>query len=136
MGLGSLLSFMALQTLALYAMTHPKVTIQNTHIFCSYLICTWICCLLVLFANKSLPLIESMGGIFIIAGFLVSTVTCAVMPHVNGTPYASHDFVWRDWVNDTGWSSNALVFSLGLLNAAFAVGAPDIPAHLAEEIPR
>lgn len=58
------------------------------------------------------------------------------MPHVNNQPYASNSFVWKDWQNDTGWSSNGFVFCLGMLNAAFAVCAPDIPSHLAEEIPK
>jgi choline transport protein len=127
---------MALQTVAMYTTANPGVVVQNWHIFISYLACTWLCCLTVLFANKFLPIIESTGAFFIVGGFLVSVIVCAVMPYVNGKPYSTNAFVWRDWTNGTGWSSNGFVFCLGMLNAAFAVCAPDIPSHMAEEIPR
>jgi choline transport protein len=57
------------------------------------------------------------------------------MPHSKGG-YATTEFVWREWQNDTGYSSNGLVFCLGMLNGAFAVGTPDVITHLAEEIPQ
>jgi choline transport protein len=109
---------------------------ENWHVFISYLACTWLCCLTVLFANKFLPLTESTEAFFIVGGFLVSVITCAVMPYVQGRSYKTNAFVWRDWTNSTGWTSNGFVFCLGMLNAAFAVCAPGIPSHMAEKIPR
>lgn len=53
----------------------------------------------------------------------------------SGTGHATHSFVWTDWANDTGYSSNAFVFLAGMLNGAYAVGTPDCVSHLAEEIP-
>ncbi|EGC41688.1 choline transporter [Histoplasma capsulatum var. duboisii H88] len=50
--------------------------------------------------------------------------------------FASNDFVWRDWENQTGYSSNGFVFVAGMLNGAYSVGNPDITSHVAEEIPR
>ncbi|TVY49403.1 Choline transport protein [Lachnellula cervina] len=88
------------------------------------------------FGNKLLPIIESFGAFFILSGFAISIVVCVVYPHIRRKPYASNAFVWKEWENDTGWSSDGFAFCLGMLNAAFAVCAPDIPAHLAEEIPR
>ena len=136
MGAASLVSFMALQTVAMYSTTHPDFVVKDWHIFISYIFCTWICCFTVLYANRALSFIESLGGFFVVAGIVISITICAVMPHINGTPYASHASVWRNWKNTTGWSSNGFVFSLGMLNGAFAVGAPDIASHLAEEMPR
>ena len=104
--------------------------------FVAYLICIWVCCLIVLFANRALPTIESLGGFLVIAGVLITIVVCAVMPHVNHQPYASNAFVWSEWQKETGYLSNGLVFCLGMLNGAFAVGTPDVITHLAEEIPR
>lgn len=127
--------FMALQVVAMYSTTHPDYETQNWHVFLSYLVCTWLCCLTVLFADKHLPLIEAVGGFASGLGFLVTVVVCAVMPTVKGRPHASNRLVWTETTNETGWSSDAFVFCLGMLNAAFAVGGPDIPAHMAEEIP-
>ena len=81
-------------------------------------------------------MLESLGGLLIIAGVLITIIVCAIMPHANGTPYATNAFVWRDWENGTGYTSNGFVFLLGMLNGAFAVGTPDVVSHLAEEIPR
>lgn len=65
--------------------------------------------------------------------FSITIVVCAVMP--SGTGHATHSFVWEDWANDTGYSSNGFVFLAGMLNGAYAVGTPDCVSHLAEEIP-
>ena len=136
MGAASLTSFMALQTLAMYSTVNSGYTGQNWHVLLSYLGCTWFCSLLVLFGNRLLPFIESVGAFVSTGGFLISILVCAIMPKIHGRQYASNAFVWRDVTNQTGWTSEAFVFCLGTLNAAFAVGAPDIPSHLAEEMPR
>lgn len=46
-----------------------------------------------------------------------------------GAGYASHNFVWLEWQNDTGYSSNGFVFLAGMLNGAFAIGTPDGCSH-------
>jgi choline transport protein len=72
----------------------------------------------------------------VIVGVIITILVCAIMPHTKGTAYASTAFVWREWENETGYTSNGFVFCLGMLNGAFAVGTPDVITHLAEEIPR
>jgi choline transport protein len=84
----------------------------------------------------ALSTIEAVGAFFVIAGFFISVLVCAIMPHIKSLGYASNDFVWREWQNDTGYSSDGFVFCLGMLNGAFAVGTPDVITHLAEEIPK
>lgn len=127
---------MALQLVSIWGTLHPEFVVHEWHIFCAYLASTWTTCVIVLFFNKILPFIESTGTFFIVAGWLISIIVCICMPYVNGRPYATTTAVWTDWQNTTGYSSNGFVFLLGMLNAAFAVCAPDIPSHLAEEIPK
>lgn len=124
------------QTVSMYAIFHPEFVTRPWHVFVSYLFCTWVCCLTVLFANKALPSIGNTGMFLIIAGVIVSIIVCAVMPTVNGTGYASSSFVWRDWDNQTGYTSDGFAFVAGMLNGAYAVGSTDCCSHLAEEIPR
>ena len=57
------------------------------------------------------------------------------MPSQTGAGYASDIFVWADWSNETGYSSDGFVFLAGMLNGAFAIGAIDCVTHIAEEIP-
>ena len=72
-------------------------------------------------------------------------MVCAIMPvsrmqlrycpitkppkSTTGSGYASHSFVWSEWNNQTGYSSNGFVFFAGMLNGAFAIGTPDGCSH-------
>ncbi|KAJ5920157.1 Amino acid/polyamine transporter I [Penicillium verrucosum] len=55
-------------------------------------------------------------------------------------PTASHDhtgikFIFASLQNNSGWSSNAMAFIVGLINPNFAFAALDSATHLAEETP-
>lgn len=132
-GLAGTAQIVAGQTVSMYKAFHPEFTTQRWHVFLAYLVCTWVCCLVVLYLNRALPMFATMDGILIIVGVLVTIIVCAVMPHFHGS-YASNEFVWRDWQNTTGYGSNGFVFLLGMLNGAYAVGTPDLLSHLAEEV--
>lgn len=80
-------------------------------------------------------MINNIGLFFILAGVFITIVVCATLPHTSGSGYASSSFVWADWSNQTGYTSNGFVFLAGMLNGAYAVGTPDCVSHLAEEIP-
>ncbi|CZS97110.1 probable choline transport protein [Rhynchosporium agropyri] len=133
-GAGSISSILANQTASMYAMFHPDFISKPWHTFVSYVVCTWLCCFIVLFGNRSLPLVGNIGGFLIIAGVFTCIVVCATMPTVNGVGHASNDFVWKEWRNLAGYS-DGFTFVAGMLNGAFAVGTPDCVSHLAEEIP-
>jgi choline transport protein len=119
------------QIVSMYALYHPDYVFHSWHIFVTYLIVTWSCCACVLFANRALPAVNQLGMFFILAGVIITIVVCTAMP----SPHATNAFVWKDWVNSTGYSSEGFVFLMGMLNGAYAVGTPDCVSHLAEEIP-
>lgn len=120
----------------MYALNHPEYVSQRWHVFIGYLLVTWGCCAIVLFANRFLPHLNSFGLVFILAGVFVTVLVCAIMPSTTGQRYASSSSVWTGWINETGYASNGFVFCAGMLNGAFAIGTPDCVSHLAEEIPR
>jgi len=120
---------------AMYGIHHPEYIPQRWHVFIAYLIGSSMCCSIVLFANRALPWVNNIGLVFILGGVLVTILVCAIEPHVTGSGYASSSFVWADWSNQTGYTSNGFVFLAGMLNGAYAVGTPDCVSHLAEEIP-
>ena len=123
-------------TVQMYAVYHPDFVALPWHVFVSYIIATWCCCCVVLFANKALPAINQAGLFFILGGVVITIIVCAVMPSRTGSGYANNSFVWSDWSADLGYSSNGLIFLMGMLNGAYSVGTPDCCSHLAEEIPR
>ena len=119
-----------------YGLYHPGFIPQQWHVFICYLIIDWVCCFVVMFGQPLLPLISRIGGFLIVAGLCVTVIVCAVMPSQNGQGYASNSFVWSDWDNMTGYSSDGFTFLAGMLNGAFAIGAIDCVTHIAEEIPQ
>jgi len=131
-GLAASAQIIGAQTVSMYSAFHPDFVTQRWHVFVAYIVCIWLCGFLVIFANRALPMLETMGGFLVLAGVFVTIVVCASMAPV----HATDGFVWREWQNSTGYGSDGFVFVLGMLNGAFAVGTPDVVSHLAEEIPR
>jgi choline transport protein len=105
---------------AMYGIYRPDYVFERWHVFIGYLIITWICCSTVLFANRALPMINSIGLFFILAGVFISILVCAIMPHQTGSGYATSSFVWTEWSNGTGYESQGFVFMAGMLNGAYA----------------
>ena len=134
-GAASMSSIVANEILAMYALYHPGYVVARWNVFVVYLILTWSCCACVLFANRLLPMFNNLGLFFMLAGCFIPILVCAIMPSTTGSGHASTKTVWTDWDNQTGYSSNGLVFVTGMLNGAFSVGTPDCVSHLAEEIP-
>ncbi|KAH8661737.1 amino acid/polyamine transporter I [Ilyonectria robusta] len=66
----------------------------------------------------------NLGALFVFIVLLIRT-----------HPKQSASFVFADLVNNTGWSSNGVVFFLGLLPGATAVNCFEGAAHLADEMP-
>ncbi|TVY39738.1 Choline transport protein [Lachnellula subtilissima] len=73
---------------------------------------------------KGLVVYINVGALFIIIVLLV-----------RAHPKQSAEYVFVDIVNLTGWSSNGVVFFLGLLPGLTAVNGFDCAAHMAEEMP-
>ncbi|KAG6809947.1 hypothetical protein H0H92_013983 [Tricholoma furcatifolium] len=136
LGAASMCLIMAQQTVSMYALMHPGFVPQTWDVFVSFLICTWVCCSIVLFMNRWLPFIGNIGMFLILSGVFITVIVCAVMPHVNGTGYISNKDIWDTWSNGTGYKSQGFVFVMGMLNGAYSIGVPDCSSHLAEEIPK
>ena len=79
-GAASMSAILGNQLVSIYAIVHPALETQAWHVFITYIIVTWICCLIVLFANASLPKLSQIGMFLILAGVLVTIIVYAVMP--------------------------------------------------------
>lgn len=120
--------------ISMWAVMHDDYVYERWHVFIVYLLATWSCCALVTFSNRSLPAVQLLAVFFILAGWFITMLVCAIMPSKTGSGYATTSFVWKDWVNQTGWP-DGFAFLTGMLNGAYAVGAIDVVTHCAEEIP-
>ncbi|KAI9756600.1 MAG: hypothetical protein M4579_003778 [Chaenotheca gracillima] len=136
LGGASISSIVGNMCVQMYATNHPEFVAKPWHVFVAYIIVTWCACATVLFMNRAMPSVQNLGIFLILAGVLVTILVCAIMPGNGGRPpHASNEFVWTEWSQDTGYSSDGFVYLMGMLNAAFAVGVPDVVSHVAEEVP-
>ena len=69
---------------AMYGLYHPDYSPQRWHVFIGYLIITWSCCSIVLFANRALPMLNQIGMFFILAGVFITIIVCVTLPSTIG----------------------------------------------------
>lgn len=129
-------SLMAAQSIiAMYSIYHPDYAPQRWQIFIIFVVVTWGCLSLILFGQRVLAKIATGMGISLLLIWFVTTMVIAIVPSQTKEGYASNAFVWTDFQNLTGWSSNGLVFVMAILNGAYAIGTPDGVCHMCEELP-
>jgi choline transport protein len=114
----------------LYAIFHPDLAIEPWHVYIAYILTTILVTSTCVFANRLIPLLQDAGMTLVIGGGFVTIIVLAAMPD----RHASSSFVWKDFVNITGWG-NGVAFLTGVLNGAFTIGTVDAITHLAEELP-
>lgn len=128
--LASIVQIVSNVSVQMYAVFHPNLSIQPWHVYVAFLLITWVCAATVIFGNRFIPYLQNVGLVLVIIGGLVTIIVVAAMPKT----HASNSFVWKDWSNQTGWSSG-VAFLTGVLNGAFTIGTPDAITHMAEELP-
>jgi choline transport protein len=133
-GTASITSILANQIISMYGLFHDGYAYERWQVFIVYLTLTWVSAFIVMYMNRALPTITKIGLFFILAGVAITILVCAIMPSRTGKGYASNSFVWKDWQNQAGWTSDGFVFAAGMLNGAFAVGTPYVYISLLSEL--
>lgn len=116
---------------ALYSLYHPSDPIKTWETFIIYQILNILTASMVLFGNKAIPALNKFSLFYLQIGWfvvLVTVVACA-------PTYQSKDFVFRTFINNTGWDSNVICFITGLVNPLYALGGLDGVTHITEEMP-
>ncbi|KAK5019804.1 amino acid/polyamine transporter I [Cryomyces antarcticus] len=134
-GTASSILWAANTIIAMYSLYHPDYTPQRWQIFVVFLIVCWMDASVVMFGQRIPPKLATLACCVCIGGVFITIMVCAIMPATTGQGYASNSFVWTEWNNQTGYTSDGFVFLAGMLNGAFAIGTPDGVCHLCEEIP-
>lgn len=80
--------------------------------------------------GKALPRIATAGFYASLGGFLIIIITVPACAHT----FQPARFVFAEFINNTGWESNAMAFLVGLINTSWPFAAIDCATHLAEEI--
>ncbi|RDL32687.1 Uncharacterized protein BP5553_09143 [Venustampulla echinocandica] len=86
---------------------------------------------IVMFGNKAIPGLNRFSLFYLqIAWFVIMITVAATAPSHKDT-----EFVFRTWINKTGWESNVICFITGLVNPLYSLGGLDGISHITEEMP-
>ncbi|KAH8697644.1 putative choline transporter Hnm1 [Talaromyces proteolyticus] len=116
---------------ALYALYHPDLVIKNWQTFIIYQILNLMTAAVVLFGNKIIPALNRFSLFYLQIGWLVVLVTVVACAPTHQT----NEFVFRNWINNTGWENNVICFITGLVNPLYSLGGLDGVTHITEEMP-
>lgn len=116
---------------ALVKVLHSSFILQPWHYYMGYIASLLVALAMNIPLFKLYPYMLKGLVIYINAGALFILIVLLVRTH----PKQSASFVFSDFVNMTGWSSDGVVFFLGLLPGATAVNGFEGAAHLADEVP-
>jgi choline transport protein len=84
-----------------------------------------------MFGNRYIPLINKFSLCYLqLAWFVIMVTVAAAAPKHNDS-----EFVFRTWMNNTGWENNVICFITGLVNPLYSLGGLDGITHITEEMP-
>jgi choline transport protein len=109
----------------------PDYNPQRWHqflIYCGYNLAAF---LINAFMNNLLPWVTKGAFTWSIAGFVIISITVLACA---SPKYQGADFVFREFINQTGWP-DGIAWLLGLLQAGLGLTGYDAVAHMIEEIP-
>lgn len=112
------------------ALYNPGYEAQPWQQFLIYLGYTLVAALVNAFGNSALPYINKTAISWSIAGFVIISITVLACASPD---YNSAEFVFGNFLNETGWP-DGLAWLLGLLQGALSLTGYDATAHMVEEI--
>ncbi|KAH8426699.1 GABA permease GabA [Aspergillus melleus] len=110
---------------------HPSYESQRWHQFLIYIAYNVMGFLINSLMNNGLPLVTKSAFIWSLSGF---TIICITLLSCSSPDFNSGDFVFREFLNETGWP-DGIAWLLGLLQGGLGVTGFDGVAHMIEEIP-
>jgi amino acid transporter len=117
--------------LGIISLMNPNYVSERWHQFLIYIGYNVAAFVINAFMNSALPLVTRAAFIWSIAGFVIVSITVLACSSPN---YNSGDFVFREFLNETGWP-DGIAWLLGLLQGGLGVTGYDAVAHMIEEIP-
>ncbi|GJC93097.1 amino acid permease [Colletotrichum higginsianum] len=117
--------------MALIAVYHGDLEIQAWQTFIVYQGLNLITACIVMFGNKIIPGLNKFSLFYLQIGWLAVMVTVAACAPTHRDP----EFVFRTWINNTGWENQVVCFITGLVNPLYSLGGLDGVTHITEEMP-
>lgn len=119
-----------LMIIGMYTMTHPELVVKPWMVFVGYQATNIFCAFFNCF-ERLLPKIATANLGLAIAGALAIFITILAASPTK----QSAEFVFANFVNDSGYSSKGVTFLSGMLAANWGFSCMDSITHLADEVP-
>ncbi|KAK8159258.1 putative choline transporter Hnm1 [Phyllosticta citrichinensis] len=117
--------------MALITLYRSDIIIKAWMTFVVYQITNLATSGVVLFGNRLIPAMNRFSLFYLqIAWFILLVTVVATTPKHNDA-----EFVFRTWINNTGWENNVICFITGLVNPLYSLGGLDGITHITEEMP-
>ncbi len=126
---GSLLASQLIS--GLIQLYHPDFTLKAWQVWFIYVAWTLVAFFINAFLNRLLPYVNKGAFMWSIGGFVI---ICITVLSCSSGHYTSGSFVFRNFINETGWP-DGIAWLLGLLQGGFGITGYDAVAHMIEEIP-
>ncbi|KAI2742485.1 hypothetical protein DTO013E5_3587 [Penicillium roqueforti] len=117
--------------LGVISLMNPSYNPQRWHQFLIYIGYNIVAFLVNAFMNNIMPYVTKAAFIWSLSGFAIICITVLSCASPN---YNSGEFVFTDFINETGWP-DGIAWLLGLLQGGLGVTGFDGVAHMIEEIP-
>ncbi|KAI5458950.1 choline transport protein [Mariannaea sp. PMI_226] len=117
--------------MALIALYHESLEIKAWQTFIIYQGLNIITAAIVMFGNKIIPALNKFSLFYLQIGWLVVLVTVVAC----APSHRNAEFVFRTWINNTGWENQVICFITGLVNPLYSLGGLDGVTHITEEMP-
>ncbi|KAH6691377.1 choline transport protein [Plectosphaerella plurivora] len=117
--------------MALIALYRENLEIKAWQTFIVYQGLNLITAAVVMFGNKVIPALNKFSLFYLQIGWLVVLITVVAC----APKHQDAEFVFRTWINNTGWENNAIAFITGLVNPLYSLGGLDGITHITEEMP-
>ncbi|KAK7548107.1 putative choline transporter Hnm1 [Phyllosticta citricarpa] len=117
--------------MALITLYRSDIVIKAWMTFVVYQITNLATAGIVLFGNRLIPAMNRFSLFYLqLAWFILLVTVVAAAPKHNDA-----EFVFRTWINNTGWENNVICFITGLVNPLYSLGGLDGITHITEEMP-
>ena len=112
--------------IGIISLYNENYTAQPWHQFLIYIGYNLVAALVNAFGNRLLPYVNKTAIIWSISGFAIICITILACASPN---YDSGSFVYRDFINETGWP-DGIAWLLGLLQGGLGLTGFDATAHM------
>ncbi|CDK24048.1 unnamed protein product [Kuraishia capsulata CBS 1993] len=117
--------------LGLVFMHHPDYVSHTYHYYLLFLASILMATVVNIFGTRLLPLVARLTNYVFNLGTLFTLVALLARAH----PKQTAAFAFKEITNETGWSSNGVVFFLSILPTVASVSLFDGACHMTDEIP-